>query len=32
VALIAKTKRLKNFVPNPTNMTNFINSSPWYLE
>ncbi|GGF30121.1 peptide ABC transporter substrate-binding protein [Youhaiella tibetensis] len=32
VALIAKTEKLKNFVPNPTNMTNFVNSSPWYLE
>ena len=32
VALIAKTERLKNFVPNPTNMTNFVNTSDWYLE
>jgi peptide/nickel transport system substrate-binding protein len=32
VAVIAKTKRLKNFVPNPTNMTNFVDTSRWYLE
>lgn len=32
VALIAKVKALKNFVPNPTNMTNFVNTSAWYLE
>ena len=32
VNLIAVTKRLKNFVPNPTNMTNFINPTRWYLE
>ena len=32
VALIAKVKTLKNFVPNPTNMTNFVDSSAWYLE
>jgi peptide/nickel transport system substrate-binding protein len=31
VALIAKTKKLKNFVPNPTNMTNFVDTSAWYL-
>jgi peptide/nickel transport system substrate-binding protein len=32
VALISKTKKLKNFVPNPTNMTNFVNTSAWYME
>ena len=32
VAVIAKTKALKNFVPNPTNMTNFVNTSAWYME
>ncbi|WP_373356290.1 peptide ABC transporter substrate-binding protein [Pseudoroseicyclus sp. CXY001] len=32
VALITKTTALKNFVPNPTNMTNFVNSAAWYLE
>ena len=32
VAVIAKTKKLKNFVPNPTNMTNFVDTSRWYLE
>jgi peptide/nickel transport system substrate-binding protein len=32
VAVIAKTDKLKGFVPNPTNMTNFVNTSPWYLE
>ena len=32
VNLIAVTKRLKNFVPNPTNRTNFINPTKWYLE
>lgn len=32
VAVIAKTKKLKNFVPNPTNMTNFVDTSAWYLE
>jgi peptide/nickel transport system substrate-binding protein len=31
VALIAKTKKLKNFVPNPTNMTNFVDTSAWYM-
>jgi peptide/nickel transport system substrate-binding protein len=31
VAVIAKTKTLKNFVPNPTNMTNFVDTSRWYL-
>jgi len=32
VALIAKTTKLKNFVPNPTNMTNFVDTSAWYME
>lgn len=32
VALIAKTKKLKNFVPNPTNMTNFVDTAAWYME
>ncbi|MGZ9809533.1 ABC transporter substrate-binding protein [Pseudoroseicyclus sp. H15] len=32
VALISKTTALKNFVPNPTNMTNFVNTADWYLE
>lgn len=32
VALIAKVKSLKNFVPNPTNMTNFVDTSHWVLE
>lgn len=32
VAVIAKAKALKNFVPNPTNMTNFVDTKAWYLE
>jgi peptide/nickel transport system substrate-binding protein len=32
VALITKPKALKNFKPNPTNMTNFVDTSAWYLE
>lgn len=32
VAVIAKTKALKNFSPNPTNMTNFVDTKEWYLE
>ncbi|RYG93721.1 MAG: peptide ABC transporter substrate-binding protein, partial [Alphaproteobacteria bacterium] len=32
MALIAKTKKLKNFVPNPTNMTNFVDTAAWYME
>jgi peptide/nickel transport system substrate-binding protein len=32
VAVIAKTTKLENFVPNPTNMTNFVDTSSWYLE
>lgn len=30
--LVAVTKRLKNFVANPTNRTDFINTSSWYLQ
>lgn len=32
VALIAKTTALKNFVPNPTNMTNFVHTAEWSME
>lgn len=32
VAVIAKTTKLKNFVPNPTNMTNFVHATEWFLE
>ncbi|MGV8853928.1 MAG: ABC transporter substrate-binding protein [Devosia sp.] len=32
VSLIAKTTKLKDFVPNPTNMTNFVNTAAWYME
>jgi peptide/nickel transport system substrate-binding protein len=32
VSLIAKSPKLKNFVPNPTNRTIFNNTSAWYLE
>ncbi len=32
VALIAVVEKLKNFVPNPTNMTNFVDTSAWYFE
>ena len=32
VALIAKLKALKNFVPNPTNMTNVVDTAAWYIE
>jgi peptide/nickel transport system substrate-binding protein len=32
VSVIAKVKALKNFVPNPTNMTNFVDTKAWYLE
>lgn len=31
-AAIAKPKALKNFKPNPTNMTNFVDTSAWYME
>jgi peptide/nickel transport system substrate-binding protein len=30
-AAIAKVKTLKNFKPNPTNMTNFVDTSEWYM-
>ncbi|HEX3346813.1 MAG TPA: hypothetical protein VHS58_01775, partial [Acetobacteraceae bacterium] len=30
--LVAVTKHLKNFVANPTNRTDFINTSTWYLQ
>ena len=32
VAVICKRTKLKNFVPNPTNMTNFVDTSRWSLE
>jgi peptide/nickel transport system substrate-binding protein len=32
VNLIAVTRHLKNFVANPTNRTDFINTSQWYIE
>ncbi len=32
VALIAKTAALKNFAPNPTNMTNFVHTAEWYMD
>ena len=32
VSIAAKTRRLKNFVINPTNMTDFVDSAHWYLE
>jgi peptide/nickel transport system substrate-binding protein len=32
VSIIAKTTKLKNFKPNPTNMTNFVDTAEWYLE
>ncbi|WP_299732479.1 peptide ABC transporter substrate-binding protein [Devosia sp.] len=31
VSLIAVTDKLKNFVPNPTNMTNFVHTAEWYM-
>lgn len=31
-AAIAKAKALKNFRPNPTNMTNFVDTAAWYME
>ncbi|MFT8247133.1 peptide ABC transporter substrate-binding protein [Roseomonas sp. BN140053] len=31
VSLIAKTRKLQNFVPNPTNRTIFNNTSGWWL-
>jgi peptide/nickel transport system substrate-binding protein len=32
VALIAVVEKLQNFLPNPTNMTNFVDTSSWYFE
>jgi peptide/nickel transport system substrate-binding protein len=32
VSIAAKSTRLKNFVINPTNMTDFISVARWYLE
>jgi peptide/nickel transport system substrate-binding protein len=32
VSIAAKTSRLKNFVTNPTNMTDFTGIARWYLE
>ncbi len=32
VNLVAVTKKLQNFTANPTNRTDFINTSSWYLE
>ncbi|SHI51262.1 ABC transporter substrate-binding protein [Wenxinia saemankumensis] len=31
VSLITVTERLQNFTPNPTNMTNFVDTAEWYL-
>ena len=31
-SIIVVPSNLQNFVPNPTNMTNFVHSSNWYLE
>ncbi len=30
-SMIVVTERLQNFEPNPTNMTNFVHTSNWYL-
>jgi peptide/nickel transport system substrate-binding protein len=32
VSIAAKTRRLKNFTINPTNMTDFVGVARWYLE
>ncbi|THF68342.1 peptide ABC transporter substrate-binding protein [Deinococcus sp. Arct2-2] len=32
LSVVAVTSKLGNFVPNPTNMTNFVNTSSWYLK
>jgi peptide/nickel transport system substrate-binding protein len=32
VSIIAVTNKLGGFVPNPTNMTNFVNTSGWYMK
>ena len=31
-SMIVVPANLRNFVPNPTNMTNFVHASTWYLE
>lgn len=31
-SIIAVTDKLQNFVPNPTNMTNFVDTSRWWLK
>ena len=31
VSLAAKTVRLRNYVVNPTNMTDFVAAATWYL-
>ena len=31
-SMIALTDKLGGFVPNPTNMTNFVNTSGWYMK
>ncbi|MPY67902.1 peptide ABC transporter substrate-binding protein [Deinococcus sp. SDU3-2] len=31
ISMIAVTDKLVNFVPNPTNMTNFVDVAEWYL-
>ena len=31
-SMIVVPSNLRNFVPNPTNMTNFVHSADWYLE
>lgn len=31
-SVVVVPANLRNFVPNPTNMTNFVHSSEWYLE
>ena len=31
-SMIVVTERLQNFEPNPTNMTNFVHTSNWYLD
>jgi ABC-type transport system substrate-binding protein len=32
VSIAAKTRRLRNFATNPTNMTDFSGIARWYLE
>ena len=32
VSVIAVSDKLGNFVPNPTNMTNFVDTSAWYIK